>query len=244
MSGAIVLFAGPTLTTLDVEAADALDWRPPVAQGDVHRATRDHPWAIGIVDGYFECVPAVWHKEILWALHKGVHVFGAASMGALRAAELAAYGMVGVGEIAEAFRSGRLTDDDEVAVRHGPAETGYRAMSEALVNVRATMAAAVRAGISTEAQAAAVVTAGKRTFYAERTWPHLVETTPELGEEDRSRLRAWLADGRVDQKKIDAVAMVAAMQAARARSAAPFRATFHFEHTDMWEQVGRGRGQR
>ena len=87
------------------------------------------PQAIGIIDGYFQWAPAVWHKEILWAIQQGVHVFGAASMGALRAAELAPFGMRGVGRIFEAYRDGVLPgsgdepfeDDDEVAVVHGPA---------------------------------------------------------------------------------------------------------------------------
>jgi len=74
----------------------------------VLRALVDRPRVIGIVDGYFERVPAVWHKEILWAMSRGVHVLGAASMGALRAAELHPFGMVGVGAIFEGFRDGEL----------------------------------------------------------------------------------------------------------------------------------------
>src|SRR5581483_2813112 len=85
---------------------------------------------------------AVWHKEILWALTQGIHVYGSASIGALRAAELAPFGMVGVGRIFEAYRDGRLEDDDEVAVVHGPAEHAFQVHSEALVNLRATLAAA------------------------------------------------------------------------------------------------------
>ena len=60
----------------------------PSAQGDVYRVAQERPSAIGIVDGYFEGVLSVWHKEILWAMAEGIHVFGSASMGALRAAEL------------------------------------------------------------------------------------------------------------------------------------------------------------
>jgi len=39
-------------------------------------------------------------------MSRGVHVFGASSMGALRAAELAAFGMVGFGRIYDLFRTG------------------------------------------------------------------------------------------------------------------------------------------
>ena len=100
-------------------------YRGPVAQGDVYRAvTAVEPLeSIGIIDGQFDHVPAVWHKEILWAMDRGVHVYGSASMGALRAAELHAFGMEGVGEIFECYRDGTLEDDDEVAVVHGAADT-------------------------------------------------------------------------------------------------------------------------
>ena len=64
---------------------------------------------IGVIDGYFEVVPTVWHKEILWAMSQGIHVYGAASIGALRAAELAEFGMNGVGQIYQQYRSGELT---------------------------------------------------------------------------------------------------------------------------------------
>ncbi|HLE83613.1 MAG TPA: TfuA domain-containing protein, partial [Thermoanaerobaculia bacterium] len=136
------IFCGPTLTS--GEGAAELDavFLPPAAQGDVYRATLERPWGIGIVDGYFERLPAIWHKEILWALSRGVHVFGSASMGALRAAELAAFGMEGVGAVFEAFRDGELEDDDEVAVLHGPAESDYRGVTDAMVDIRATLAAA------------------------------------------------------------------------------------------------------
>lgn len=56
---------------------------PPVAQGDVYGAALGRPDAIGIIDGYFERVPSVWHKEILWAMAQGIHVFGSASVGAI-----------------------------------------------------------------------------------------------------------------------------------------------------------------
>jgi len=101
------IFAGPSLAPRDAAAPADFTWLPPARHGDVYRAVSLlRPRAIGIVDGYFQWVPSVWHKEILWALQQGVHVFGAASMGALRAAELAPFGMRGVGRIFEAYRDG------------------------------------------------------------------------------------------------------------------------------------------
>jgi len=144
----VVVFCGPTIEPAAVRALvpDA-DVRPPAARGDVLRAMTGRPAAIALIDGYFARVPAVWHKEILWAMSEGIHVFGAASMGALRAAELHTFGMEGVGEIFQAFATGALEDDDEVSVVHGPADSGYRALSDPLVNMRATFAQAANEGV-------------------------------------------------------------------------------------------------
>ena len=134
------VFVGPTL---DIRAARQLlpdaTFLPPVSQGDVLRSATRRPTAIGIIDGRFHDVPAVWHKEILWALSRGIPVYGSASMGALRAAELAPYGMRGVGKIFEAYHSGLLNDDDEVAVAHGDADSAYHPTNEAMVSIRETL---------------------------------------------------------------------------------------------------------
>ena len=148
------VFIGPSLVRSEIEAAGVV-CLPPVALGDVYRVAQSKPRAIGIVDGYFEGVPSVWHKEILWAMAQGIHVFGSASMGALRAAELHAFGMRGVGRIFEWYCDGTLEDDDEVAVLHGPAEAGYVALSEPMVNIRTTLA---------DAQQQKVITAQTRTL--------------------------------------------------------------------------------
>jgi hypothetical protein len=209
-----------------------------VAQGDVFRAARAGARAIGIIDGYFERMPAVWHKEILWAMAEGVHVFGSASMGALRAAELAAFGMVGVGRIFEAFANGDLEDDDEVAVAHGPAESGFRAGSEALVNIRATLAAALAQGLIREATAATLVRIAKDLFYPDRSYPTLLARAAQsIHSHELAALEAWLPHGRVDLKRQDALAMLRAMREHLASNPEPKRVRYTFEHTVWWEQA-------
>lgn len=230
-----IVFTGPTLRAEDLSPAYGFEWRGPAAQGDVYRAALEGPAAIGVVDGYFETVPSVWHKEILWAMSRGVRVYGAASMGALRAAELSHYGMVGVGEIFEAFRSGALEDDDEVAVLHGPAEDGYRSLSDAMVNVRATLKRAAAEGVIPEATAARLVDLAKRAFYQERSLRRALREGADLDGIDA--LNRWLSTGRVDQKRIDARALLARLD--RDRSIAATEPSFAFEHTDAWEAMCR-----
>ena len=65
---------------------------------------------------------AVWHKEILLALEDGIAVFGASSMGRSAPRSSTPFGMVGIGAIFEAYRDGIYTDDDEVALLHGPGD--------------------------------------------------------------------------------------------------------------------------
>src|SRR5215475_12843923 len=109
-----IIFAGPSLPPSLAPLFPALEWRPPLSQGDLFRAATEHPALIGVVDAYFERVATVWHKEILWAMAEGIHVYGAASIGALRAAELVDFGMQGVGAIFRHFQTTPLADDDEV----------------------------------------------------------------------------------------------------------------------------------
>src|SRR3712207_1538240 len=99
----LVVFLGPSLSAQEANAlAPGCRLLPPARQGDIWRALTWLPGALALVDGVFEAQPSVWHHELLAALETGLAVFGGASMGALRAAELAEHGMVGVGRIYEA----------------------------------------------------------------------------------------------------------------------------------------------
>ena len=240
MSGAVILFVGSTLPA--AEAAEVLDATAlgPAAHGDLLAAARSAPAAIGLIDGYFERVPAVWHKEILWAMSRGVRVYGAASMGALRAAELAPFGMIGVGKIFEAFRAGVLEADDEVAVRHASAEEGYRPTSEALVDMRATLEAATATGvISTEVQSTLVQLAS-RLHYPDRIYPRLLAEALRSGVDAHvvGGLERWLPTGRISQKAIDARAMLGRIgNDLRADPPAPRRS--YFVPTGFWDRTCR-----
>src|SRR5690606_24320898 len=124
---------------------------------------------IGLVDGHYQQVGAVWHKEILHALSAGAAVFGAASMGALRAAECEAFGMVPVGAIARRYCAGALYDDADVALTNGPAELGFPPLTEPMVDVEATLAHLTSHGLVTPAQARAISAAARAVFFADRT---------------------------------------------------------------------------
>jgi hypothetical protein len=240
----IVVFLGPSLPAEEALAIlpDA-QVMPPAGQGDVYRALANaSPDAIGIVDGVFHQQPSVWHREILFALSRGVPVFGGASMGALRAAELADFGMTGVGRIFEAYRTGRFEpyaepfdSDDEVAVLHGPQELGWPALSDALVDMRAACAEAAAAGVVSPGTRDVLVALARGTHFAERSLAALPAAGLAAGlpGSEMESLDPWLA-GRTGLKARDAAAVLAALRAWRGSGSIPHQPGFVFEEPSAW----------
>ncbi|XNL77601.1 TfuA domain-containing protein [Actinomadura madurae] len=176
------LFAGPTLPDVrDLVDGNAVRLLPPVAAGDLLGLPLAEGDVVGVIDGYFHQRMAVRHKEIFAALAGGVRVLGASSIGALRAAEMDRYGMEGVGQIYADYRAGLVVGDDEVALLHGPAEAGYPAFSQPLVNIRATLAAAVCEAVIEEDEGGRLIGVLAAMPYQRRDYEVLGNLAGELG---------------------------------------------------------------
>jgi len=119
---------------------------------------------------------------------------------------------------------------------HGPAEIGYLPASEAMVNIRATLALAEAKGVLKPGSRRALETFAKALFYADRNWPALLAGASSLGvpDSEAAALSDWLGQGRVDQKRLDALEMLAAMRETPT-AGEPRRAEFHFEWTHLWD---------
>ena len=76
----------------------------PAEQGDILAAIFDGFDQLLLVDGYFHGRFPCTTFEVMTAIEQGLRVFGAGSIGALRAAELDEYGMTGVGYVYETLR--------------------------------------------------------------------------------------------------------------------------------------------
>ena len=206
-----VIFLGPTLPLL--EAREILDavYLPPARQTDFVTALVNHrPDVIGLIDGEFHQTLSVWHKEILYALDRGIRVYGSSSMGALRAAETAAYGMIGVGEIYRQYASGELMDDDEVALSHATSEQGYLKTSEPMVNLRATFAAARAAGVIDAGEVSRLLIIAKRIYFAERSFPAIFHAAKAEGMalDALERMFRFSHESYVDLKREDAIELL------------------------------------
>ncbi len=224
-----IVFAGPSLYGADYDAGDVIV-RGPAQMGDLERAVAEGATAVGLIDGHYQQVGAVWHKEILLALSAGVAVYGAASMGALRAAECEAFGMVPVGEIARRYCSGALFDDADVALTNGPAELGFPPLTEAMVDVEATAAHLAARGLVTAAEAQAIAAAARETFFADRTLEALFARLPHPRAAELHRL---YSANRVSRKTLDALELLELMKSLRpgAADAAP---GWRFANSPFW----------
>ena len=199
-----IIFLGPSLS-ID-EAMKILPnaiYFPPAKCGDILHAVKLAPECIVLIDGYFESTPAVWHKEILYALEKGIPVFGAASMGAIRAAELSTYGMTGVGQIFESFKNGTLEDDDEVAIAHHGYKLKYQAISLPFINIRASLKAALKKQLISPDDEIKLLNAGKNVHYKNRVWNKIFVTADIEIQKKNELIHFIKTDGYIDQKKLD-----------------------------------------
>ncbi|WP_410567058.1 TfuA-like protein [Amycolatopsis sp. cmx-4-61] len=212
-----ILFVGPSLPdAADLARNPAVEVLPPVSAGDLPRLSLEAGDVVGIVDGYFHQVGAVRHKEVLALLSEGVRVLGAASMGALRAAELDSFGMEGVGRIYADYRDGRLEADDEVTLLHSTPDEDYRPLSEPLVCMRATLSRAVEDGACDSATAARLVATLAGWPFGRRSYGGLVAAGREAGidAEVVRRLREYCVTHRLDPKRDDALLLLDALQRA------------------------------
>jgi hypothetical protein len=213
--GPVIVFLGPTLSRADAANILAAEYRPPARRGDVHRALRDRCRTIVLIDGEFHGHPSVWQREILDAIAEGTEVHGASSMGALRAAELHSFGMVGHGRIFDWYRDGVIEADDEVALVYGPPERGYLPRSEPLVNIRATLTAAVPCVISADERDRLIEDASN-LYYPERSWARLLDTGPAVdwSADRRADLATFVSQSYIDQKRRDAIEALRTVAAA------------------------------
>lgn len=205
----IVVYTGPSLSAGKAKAIlPCADYRPPVVRGDLARLPADTK-IVGIIDGVFYSETAIAHKEIIAVMKKGIKVFGSSSMGALRAAELAEFGMIGVGRIYECYRLGRIVKDDEVAVTFSPV-TGEQ-MSEPLVNMRYQLKAAEVDGILTAKERHELIEMAGRLFYPDRTYSYIVGRAVKadiLSHEKAAGLLEYIRDKPLNLKAEDAVLML------------------------------------
>lgn len=170
----VLIFTGPSLDHDSIrEVLPNAIIRPPARQGDIISDMMEfEPTHVILLEGTFHQSLSVWHKELAWALQiPGVRgVYGASSMGALRAADLADFGMIGSGRIFNWYYEGVVTDESEVAAvyQEGPNQR-FASYTVPLVNVRGALLKGLELEVLEEEAAAEIFAKARSIHWTERT---------------------------------------------------------------------------
>ncbi|HTW48891.1 MAG TPA: TfuA-like protein [Acidobacteriaceae bacterium] len=199
----IAVFLGPSLPVAAARSVLDAVYLPPIKRGDLSQLDPEIR-CIGIVDGEFYQSLAVSPKEILPLIEGGIALYGAASMGALRAVELEPYGMIGVGRVFEAYRDGIVEAEDEVALVYDR-ET-YEPLSDPLINIRFALEGAARLGLIASSRAEEVLESLRKTWFPLRSYADVARLCPELA--------SMISAGPPNQKAEDAVLLLHRMRRA------------------------------
>ncbi|MFG2631619.1 TfuA-like protein [Streptomyces sp. NPDC048473] len=208
----IHVFVGPTLPRSEPQLAapDVRVW-PPARHGDLFETAIRGGDTVVIIDGVYHQAPALRHKEILAAMGRGVQVIGAASIGALRAAELASFGMLGVGSVYTAYIRGEVVGDDEVAVGQAP-DGEWDALTWPVVNLRHVLHLARSAGVLDGERSVGLLAGLRAVYYPQRTTAAVRAVCRREGETQFAR---WLAERCEQDRHFGDVKRVDALMAVR-----------------------------
>lgn len=208
-----MIFIGPSLS---LEKAKKIfsnaDYRPPAKKGDFLKLFADPAVKmVGFVDGVFLHDYPPTPIEVYQLVRKeGTLVAGAASLGALRAVELAKFGMVGIGTIFNLYKNGKINADDEVAVTFVP-EQEYSLQSEAMIDIRYNLFLAHKKGVISRQVKILLANIAKEIYFPFRTYSNVVEEArtryPSLAEDIES-FRNYVILNRRSLKELDAIRLV------------------------------------
>lgn len=202
----IIVYTGLSLPFDEArEILDSTDnikviYKRPIQRGDLSQAIKENPDIIAIIDGVFHQNSAVGHKEILNVMNKGIAVYGASSMGALRASELDSLGMIGIGYVYNQYTTGKVDSDDDVAVMLD-GDT-LEALSEPLINMDYVFSNALRENIIDESEKEELIKITKDTYYPQRNYAQTLRKS-SLSDDKKGKLIDFIRQSP-DIKKEDA----------------------------------------
>lgn len=206
----IIIYTGLSLSFDDAKSIlDSTDnievvYKRPIQRGDLNLALKENPDIIVIIDGVFHQNSAVGHKEILNVLNNGVEVFGASSMGALRASELDTLGMIGIGYCYKQYADGAIDSDDDVAVMLD--SDSLEALSVPLISMNYVFSNALSENIITPSEKEELSRIAKATFYPKRNYADTLSKS-SLSNDKKSDLINFIRESE-DIKRQDAIELL------------------------------------
>lgn len=165
------VYTGTSIKISDAkEIAPKYSYMKPIKRGDISEAINSNVKRIVIIDGEFLQSLSVSLLEIKSALKEGIEVWGASSMGALRAVEASPLGMKGWGEIFQLYKTDVLDSDDAVALTF---DENYLPLSEPLVNIMYALKFLESYGLLTEEEVNNVTKVAAAIHYQNRNFENI-----------------------------------------------------------------------
>lgn len=203
----VTLFGGAYITEDETKAIIDIDYRPPAGHADIISLIyNDRPDIIILSHAVIPGI-SVWHTELLEAMNLGVRVYGTGGLGAVRAAELSSFGMIGIGEVFRQYKAGEIEDDDEVYFRSDGFGDHDIRLSEPIVNLRATLKPAVSDHIISENDFQNIIHIAKEIYYEDRTVDNIFSLARERGFDTHliHKLGLLIQNHYIDQQKLDTI---------------------------------------
>jgi TfuA protein len=207
-----IIFLGPSLSHEKARKILQADFRGPAKKGDLLRASGDidDSTIVCLVDALFlQDYPPSPIEVYQLMLNKNIKLYGAASLGALRAVELEKFGMIGMGKIFELYKKGKLTADDEVAVTFVEGE--HQLQSEAMIDIRFNLFLAHRMGIINEITKKIIAKVAKNIYFPYRNYTDILDQTekqyPAISKDLKS-FRTYIIKNRQSLKERDTIKLI------------------------------------
>jgi len=164
-----VVFSGGSLRETDKQGDNDIVYALPIRQGDMFATILEGFRNILIIDGYFYNDFPCTTFEVLLAIEEGRNVFGAGSIGALRAVELHNYGMLGSGYVFNYLKRKKIKPYQIVAQTY---DGDNKPVSVPLINVVYFLKSALKKRIISRSEFDKCFNAANDIHFAALTFPY------------------------------------------------------------------------
>lgn len=200
-----IVFLGPSLSLAKAKKVINADFRPPAKKGDFIKLSMMSDTSIVIlIDGVFLQDYPPTPIEVFQVIRKNnFQVYGASSIGALRAVELEKFGMKGIGKIFELYRKNIINSDDEVAVTF---DSEYNLISEAMIDIRYNIFLALKNKVIDNETKKIMVKIAKSIYFPYRNYEYILEKAIELfpiKKDSFLKFKEYIINNRISLKESD-----------------------------------------
>jgi TfuA protein len=202
-----IVFLGPSLKLEKAKNIINADFRPPAKKGDfIKLSLFSDTRKVVLIDGVFLQDYPPTPIEVFQVIRKtNFKVYGASSIGALRAVELEKFGMTGIGKIFEFYKKEIINSDDEIAVTF---DSNYNLLSEAMIDIRYNIFLAWKRQIIDKETKQIMIKLAKSIYFPFRSYDNIIDKSLDmysLHKKSILNFKDYISNNRISLKELDAL---------------------------------------